>query len=98
NLAATQAVTGGSVPSTPLLVVAVLGASVDVTVTLLDCVFVNVDVLLRDEWPDALTISVTDAFSPTAAVNVHCPVLPGAIAAGGHVTLVAVPSNPVAPA
>ena len=58
-----------------LVTVAVLGASVDVTVTLLDWVLVKTEPELMEEWPDALTISVNPAtFSPTAAVKVHVPV------------------------
>jgi len=80
--------------STLLVVVAVLGASEDVTVTLLDWVLVKVELLLRDEWPDALTVSVKPTrFSPTGAVKVHVSVAPGAIPVlppGGQLTLVAV--------
>jgi len=75
-----------------LVTVAVLGASVDVTVTLLDWVLVKTEPELMDEWPDALTISVNPAtFSPTAAVKVHVPVAPGAIPVvppGGQLPLV----------
>jgi hypothetical protein len=87
-----------SVPTTPLVVVAVLGASVDVTVTELDELGPKSEVVLRDEWPDALTVSITVAFSPWTAVKVHVPVAPGAIAAGGQLTLVAVPLDPEAQA
>jgi hypothetical protein len=77
-----------------LVVVAVLGASEDVTVTGLDWVLVKVELLLSDEWPDALTVSVKPAkFSPTGAVKVHVAVAPGAIPVdppGGQSTLVAV--------
>jgi hypothetical protein len=77
-----------------LVVVAVLGASEDVTVTEFDWVLVKVELLLSEEWPDALTVSVRPAtFSPTAAVKVHVAVAPGAIPVlppGGQLTLVAV--------
>jgi len=65
----------------PLVTVAELGASVDVTVTLLDetCVPLKVEVVLRVEWPDAFTVSVTVASSPCGAVKVHSWVAPGAI-------------------
>jgi hypothetical protein len=85
-----------SVPTTPLVVVAVLGASVDVTVTELDELGPKSEVVLRDEWPDALTVSITVAFSPWTAVKVHVPVPPGAIGAGGQLTLVALPTDPSA--
>ena len=85
-----------AIVSTPLVVVAVLGASEDVTVTELDWVLVNVELLLRDEWPDALTVSTSPAkFSPTVAVKVHVAVAPGAIPVlppGGQSTFCAVPS------
>jgi len=84
--------------SKPLVTVAVLGASVDVTVTLLDELGPNVELALRDEWPDAVTVSVTVASSPCTAVKVHVPVAPDAIAAGGQLTLVAVPAVPAAQA
>jgi hypothetical protein len=80
--------------TTPLVTVAVLGASVDVTVTLLD-ICENLELELTDEWPDAVTVSVNpDKFSPTVAVKVHVPVAPGCPAAasgpGGQLILVAV--------
>jgi hypothetical protein len=94
NRAVTQAATGAA--STPLFVFAVLGASEDVTVTEFDWVLLNVDVLLSDEWPDALATSVNPVrFSPTGAVKVHVAVELGAIPVlppGGQLTLVAVPS------
>jgi hypothetical protein len=80
--------------SKPLVTVAVLAASVDVTVTVLDWVLVKTELVLIDEWPDALTVSVTDLSSPWTAVKVQVPVAPGAIGDGGQVKLVAVPTVP----
>jgi len=77
--------------SKPLVTVAVLGASVELTVTLLDWVLVKTELALIDEWPDALTISLTELISPWTAVNLHVPVAPGAIGPGGQEMLVAVP-------
>ena len=86
------------VPTTPLVTVAVLGASEDLTVTLLDVV-ANVKLVLMDEWPNAVTTSVNpDKFSPTVAVKVHVPVavpVP-APSVGGQLMLVAV--MPLVPA
>jgi len=80
-----------------LAIVAVLGASEDVTVTLLDEVGPKVELVLRDEWPDAFTMSVNPVkFSPTVAVKVHVPVAPGAIGDGGQLTLAGV--MPLVPA
>jgi hypothetical protein len=78
------------VAATPLVIVAVLGASVEVTVTLLDgCE--NVELVLRLEWPDAVTTSTNPAtFSPTVAVKVHVALPSGAIGDGGQPTLVGV--------
>jgi hypothetical protein len=81
-----------------LVTVAALGASVDVAVTLLDWLLVKTDLGLRDEWPDALAISVTVLISPWTAVKVQVPVAPGAIGDGGQLTLVAVPTVPFAQA
>jgi hypothetical protein len=82
------------VPTTPFVTVAVLGASEDVTVTLLDEVGPKVEVVLIDEWPDAVTVSVTVLSSFWSAEKVHVPVAPGAIGAGGQLKLVAVPVDP----
>jgi len=85
--------------TTPLVVFAVLGASEDVTVTLLDVV-ANVKLVLMDEWPNAVATSVNpDKFSPTVAVKVHVPVavaVPAAPSVGGQAPLVAV--MPLVPA
>jgi hypothetical protein len=89
-----------SVATKPFVVVAVLGASDDVTVTLLEpCE--NVELVLRVEWPYAVTVSVSpDTFSPTVAVKVHVPVAPCCPAAasgpGGQLPFVAV--MPLVPA
>jgi hypothetical protein len=86
-----------------LVIVAVLGASEDVTVTLLEpCE--NVELVLTDEWPVAVTVSVNPVtFSPTVAVKAHVPVAPAWPAAasgpGGQEMLLAVmPLVPVAQA
>jgi len=87
--------------TTPLVTIAVLGASVDVTVTLLDGGDVNVELVFNVEWTDAVTVSVNPArFSPTIAVKEHVPVAPGAASGpGGQLTLVAViPEVPAAQA
>jgi hypothetical protein len=86
--------------ATLLFIFAVLGASEDVTVTLLD-VCENEELVLRDEWPDTVTVSVSpDTFSPTVALKVHVPVAPAWPAAasgpGGQFPLVAV--MPLVPA
>jgi len=80
-----------------LVTIAVLGASVDVTVTLLDGGVVNVELGFNVEWTDAVTVSVNPAkFSPTIAVKEHVPVAPGCPFAascpppGGQLTLVGV--------
>jgi hypothetical protein len=39
-------------------------------------------------------VSVTDAFSPTDAVNVHVPAVPGAIGDGGQLLLITEPTVP----
>jgi hypothetical protein len=83
-----------------LVTVAVLGASDDVTVTLLD-VDVNVELVFNVEWPDAVTVSVNpDKFSPTVAVKEHVPLSPGcpfaASGPGGQLRLLAV--MPLVPA
>ena len=83
-----------SVPTKALVTFAELGASVDVTVTLLDWVLRKVELALIDEWPDALAVSVIVLISPWTAVKVHVPVAPGAIGEGGQLTLVAVPTDP----
>jgi hypothetical protein len=98
-LSVTQAALGPG--SNPLLVDAVLAASEEVTVTLFDATPVKppkVTLGLRDEWPHAVTVSVTDAFSPWTAVKVHVPVPPGATGAGGQVVLVTVSLVPRLPA
>jgi hypothetical protein len=53
-----------SVATTALVTLAVLGASEEVTVTLLDEDGPKVELVLSDEWPDAVTVSVTVASSP----------------------------------
>jgi len=72
-----------------------LGASEDVTVTVLDGWSVNVELVFWVEWPDTFTVSVNPAtFSPTGAVKVHVPVAPACPAAasgpGGQLMFVAV--------
>src|SRR3989442_1096511 len=57
----------------PLVIVAELGASVDVTVTVLESVGAKVTVLTRSEWPYTVTLSVTDASSPSTAVKSQVP-------------------------
>src|SRR5207249_5387301 len=89
-----RAASGGTIQA--LVTVAVLGASVDVTVTVLDCTLLKVEVVLRAEWPHADTVSVTVAISPWTALKVHVPVARGAIGDGGQLTLVAVPTVPAA--
>ena len=79
--------------SKPLVTVAVLGASEDVTVTLLDPL-VKVKLERTDECPDALTVSVTIAFSPWSAVKVHVPVAPGAMFSAEQPELATVPAVP----
>jgi len=76
-----------------LVTVAVLGASEDLTVTLLDPVGPKVELALRAEWPDALTVSVTLVFSPWNAVKVHVPVSPAAMASAPQVVPVIVPTT-----
>jgi hypothetical protein len=98
-LSVTQAALGPG--SNPLLVDAVLAASEEVTVTLFDATPVKppkVTLGLRDEWPQAVTVSITVAFSPWTAVKVHVPVPPGATGAGGQVVLVTVSLVPRLPA
>ena len=80
--------------SKPLVTVAVLGASEDVTVTLLDTLFVKVELALRAEWPDALTVSVTMAFAPWTAVKVHVPMALGAMFSAEQPELATVPAVP----
>src|SRR5258708_10648948 len=75
------------VVTNPLVIVAVLGASSDVTVTLLDKVGPKCAVAARSEWPLTVTVSVTEAFSPWSAVKSHVPVPPFAISPGGQVVL-----------
>jgi hypothetical protein len=85
-----------------LVTVAVLAASEEETWTLLDETTdpLKVELVLRVEWPDAFTVSVTVLSSVWGAVKVHCAVPPGGIGAGepGQSTLVAVPLRPVIPA
>jgi hypothetical protein len=52
------------VETNPLVIVAELGASVDVTVTVLDVSGPKSDVLTRAECPWIVTLSVTEASSP----------------------------------
>jgi len=74
----------------------VLGASEDVTVTLLDGAL-NVELVLRVEWPAADTMSVNpDKFSPTGAVKVHVPLAPAASGPGGQLPFIA--AMPLVPA
>jgi hypothetical protein len=61
--------------ASPLVVVAVVGASSDTTVTVLDVAGVNVEVLTSDEWPFTVTVSVIDAFSPWTASKVQDPLV-----------------------
>ena len=80
--------------SKPLVTVAVLGASEDVTVTLLDGRVVKVELALIAEWPDAVTVSVTIAFSPWTAVKVHVPMALGAMFSAEQSELATVPAVP----
>jgi hypothetical protein len=70
-----------------------LGASEDVTVTLLEGTLAKVEVLVSAEWPHALTVSTSPVrFSPTGAEKVQVAEAPGAIPAvppGGQLMLVA---------
>jgi hypothetical protein len=84
------------VEAKPLVSVAVLGASEELTVTLLDLVLRKTELELIEEWPEALAISVTVLSSGWATVKVQDPVAPGAIGAGGQLTFVAVPTLPAA--
>jgi hypothetical protein len=84
------------VVTNPLVIVAELGASEDVTVTVLDESGPKVVLELRSEWPVTLTVSVTDRFSPWATVKVHDPLPPFAMSLplGGQVVLVMAPTVP----
>src|SRR5437773_4627400 len=85
-----------SVPARPGVTVAVLGASEDVTVTLLDCALVNFWVVLMPECPATVKISVTTASSPWTAVKSHVAVEAAAISspAAAQVVLAMEPRVP----
>jgi len=80
-----------------LVVVAVVGASVDVTVTGLESVGPKVELAWISEWPVTVTLSVTDRFSPWLTVKVQDPEPPFAMSLGdgGQVVLFTVPTFPV---
>jgi hypothetical protein len=65
-----------SVATNPLVTVAVLGTSVDVTATLLDVLGPKVLLGLMSAWPTTLTVSVTVVSSGCAdAVKLHVAVV-----------------------
>src|SRR5260370_37999706 len=83
------------VVTNPLVIVAELGASSDLTVTVLDEVGPKCAVLTRSEWPFTVTASVTVASSPWTAVKSHVALPPFGISAGGQVVLaMALPGLP----
>src|SRR5262249_46600788 len=84
-----------SVPTKALVTIAVLGNSVEVTLTLLDWVGPNVTVARRSEWPLALTVSVTVVNSADwFTVKVHVLVVPGATSSAEQSVLVTLPTLP----
>src|SRR5437667_1477483 len=68
-LRVTQAACGPG--SSPLVVFAVVGASSDVTVTVLEVFGANVTEAARSEWPFTVTLSTIVRFSPWTAWNVQ---------------------------
>jgi hypothetical protein len=95
NLRVTQAATGPG--ARPLFVFAVLGASEDITLTVLDESGPKVAVVLRDEWPVTVAVSVTDKFSPWATVKVHDAVVPLAMVPGVAALQVVLDTVPMFP-
>ena len=81
------------VVTNPLVIVAELGASSDLTVTVLDEVGPKCAVLTRSEWPFTVTASVTVASSPWTAVKSHVALPPFGISAGGQVVLAMAPPH-----
>jgi len=78
-----------------LVTVAVLGNSVEVTLTLLDWVGPNFAVATRSEWPLTLTVSVTVVNSAAwFAVKVHVLVVPGATSSAEQFVPVMLPTLP----